>query len=577
MSNEDGTIWLTFNGEIYNFREIKSELRKKGHIFRSDTDTEVLIHLYEEEGLESVQRINGMFAFALWDEKLHRLWVCRDRVGIKPLVYFWDGQHFVFASEIKALLNDPIISKEIDYDALLLYLAFNYVPPPFTMFKDVQKLKPGEYLILENNELNRKRYWDAPQITDTVTSNIDGAAHAQVYKEKLFHCLENAVVNRMIADVPLGAFLSGGIDSSIIVALMARHSSKPVKTFSIGFKDADLFDETDYAREVARLNHTEHYEFKLTHRDLMEVFVNTLSAFDEPFADSSAIPTYIISRETREHVTVALSGDGGDELFAGYRSYLGEYWYSRYMLLPGIIRESVFEKLIKTLPDSRDNKLLEYIRRLKKFIKGTKGSFPERLLALKEVFPKEIRNSVVISNQKKESLDPGDPALKWVIDLLNSFSGDRINTMLYSDFKDSLPGDMLTKVDWMSMKNSLEVRVPFLDHRVVELAFQIPGPLKLHKGKTKYILKETFKELLPPSLIQRSKAGFEVPISIWLKNDLKHLIDNYLSEHRIRDQKIFDYDIINNLVNNHFKNKTDTSWMIWNLIVFQYWYENYFI
>jgi asparagine synthase (glutamine-hydrolysing) len=276
-------------------------------------------------------------------------------------------------------------------------------------------------------------------------------------------------------------------------------------------------------------------------------------------------------------VTVALSGDGGDELFAGYRSYLGEYWYSRYMLLPGIIRESVFEKLIKTLPDSRDNKLLEYIRRLKKFIKGTKGSFPERLLALKEVFPKEIRNSVVISNQKKESLDPGDPALKWVIDLLNSFSGDRINTMLYSDFKDSLPGDMLTKVDWMSMKNSLEVRVPFLDHRVVELAFQIPGPLKLHKGKTKYILKETFKELLPPSLIQRSKAGFEVPISIWLKNDLKHLIDNYLSEHRIRDQKIFDYDIINNLVNNHFKNKTDTSWMIWNLIVFQYWYENYFI
>jgi asparagine synthase (glutamine-hydrolysing) len=577
MSNEDGSVWVTFNGEIYNFMEIRRNLKKMGHVFRSDTDTEILIHLYEENGLEAVQYLNGMFAFALWDEKQKRLWVCRDRIGIKPLVYYWDNRHFVFASEIKALLKDPLISKNIDYEALLLYLAFNYVPAPFTMFKGVQKLKPGEYLTLENNELNRKQYWDAPQIDDTIASNIVGSAHEQRQKEKLFQCLEDAVVNRMIADVPLGAFLSGGIDSSIIVSLMARHSSKPVKTFSIGFKDADLFDETNYAREVAFLNRTEHHEFKLTHADLMDVFVRALSTFDEPFADSSAIPTYIVSRETREHVTVALSGDGGDELFAGYRSYLGEYWHSKYMLIPGIIREGVLENLVHSLPDSRDNRLLEYIRRLKKFIKSTRGSFPERLLALKEVFPKEIRNSVLISDQDRERLHQDDPALNWINNLLNSYNGDRVNTMLYSDFKDSLPGDMLNKVDWMSMKNSLEVRVPFLDHRVVELAFQIHGSLKLHKGRTKYILKETFKELLPSSLLRRSKAGFEVPISAWLKTDLKYLIDSHLSEQLIRDQGIFDYAIVNNLVNSHLSNKTDTSWMIWNLIVFQYWYENYFI
>jgi asparagine synthase (glutamine-hydrolysing) len=577
MSNEDGTVWVTFNGEIYNFKEIRSELEKKGHVFRSDTDTEVLIHLYEEEGLEAVHSLNGMFAFALWDENINRLWVCRDRIGIKPLVYYWNDTIFVFASEIKALLKDPLISRDLDHDALLLYLSFNYVPAPYTIFKGIRKLKPGQYLILQNNKLDLIEYWDTPRAEDSEKPIVPSALQLHSYKDTLFSCLEDAVQSRMIADVPLGAFLSGGIDSSIIVALMARHAAKPVKTFSIGFENADLYDETDYAREVAKLNKTDHHEFKLCHTDLMDVFVKALSTFDEPFADSSAIPTYIVSKETRDYVTVALSGDGGDELFAGYRSYLGEYWFSKYMLVPGLLRETIFENLVNSLPDSRDNKILEYVRRVKKFIKATKGSFPERLLALKEVFPAEVRNQILLSAVRNTQSINEDPALNWIHNLLSQYHGDRINTMLYSDFKDSLPGDMLTKVDWMSMKNSLEVRVPFLDHRGVELAFKMQGSLKLYKGKTKYILKETFKDLLPQTLLRRPKAGFEVPISRWLRNDLLFLIEDYLSERKIREQGIFDYNIIHNLLNDHLTHKTDTSWMLWNLIVFQFWYENYFL
>jgi len=575
MPNEDGTLWVTFNGEIYNFRKIRAELKKKGHIFRSDTDTEVLIHLYEEDGMEAIKKINGMFSFAIWDNEQNRLWVGRDRLGIKPLVYFWDGNHFIFASEIKALLADPNIPKEIDDEALFLYLTFNYVPAPYTIFKGIKKLEPGHYLVMENGNLRITKYWDAPRENDPERKILSFRDQEKLYKQDLYDLLDQSVQARMIADVPLGAFLSGGIDSSIIVALMSRHADKPVKTFSVGYKDDKIYDETVYAREVAKLYNTEHHEFKLSYKDMLEVLPNIISSFDEPFADSSAIPTYIVSKETRKHVTVALSGDGGDELFAGYRSYLAEYWFTKYTMVPGFLKEGLLEKLIYALPDSRDTKGLEYIRRLKKFIKGTKGSFPERVLALKEVFPKDIRQKILFETPNNKSSN--DRALKWVERLLNYYQGDSLNSILYSDLKDSLPGDMLTKVDWMSMKNSLEVRVPFLDHRLVELAFQMPGFLKLKNGKTKYILKETFKDLLPPSIYRRPKAGFEVPISRWLKNELKFLLDQYLAENKIQKQGIFDPLIIKQLVGQHLSGKTDTSWMLWNLIVFQSWYENYFL
>jgi asparagine synthase (glutamine-hydrolysing) len=575
MSNENGTIWITYNGEIYNYREIAKELKKKGHLFKSESDTEVVLHLYEEEGTGAVNRLNGMFAFAIWDENINRLWVCRDRIGIKPLVYYWDGKHFTFASEIKALLTDSNISKQLDYDALQLYLAFNYVPAPYTIFKGIKKLEPGQYLLLQDRKIEIQTYWEPPDSVDPVFASLPLADQIEVFREPLYESINEAVSSRMIADVPLGAFLSGGIDSSIIVALMAHNSGRPVKTFSIGFKDDPLYDETHYAREVAERYGTEHNEFKLGYKDMLDVLPDVISAFDEPFADSSAIPTFIVARETRKYVTVALSGDGGDELFAGYRSYLSEYWCDRYMQVPALLRKGLIENLIKTLPDSRDVKILEYIRRLKKFIKATKGSFPERLLALKEVFPDEIRKNLLLNNNNRNG--SRDPALGWIKQLLGGYNGDRINSMLYSDLKDSLPGDMLTKVDWMSMKNSLEVRVPLLDHRLVELAFRMKGSLKLNNGKTKFVLKEAFKDLLPPSLYNRPKAGFEVPISRWLKTDLKFLFDQYLAKDKLQEQGIFDSEIVDGLIQKHLSNKTDTSWMLWNLIVFQNWYQNYFL
>ena len=576
MSNEDGSIWITYNGEIYNYRELAKELKKKGHKFKSNTDTETIIHLYEEEGINAVNRLNGMFAFAIWDENLNRVWICRDRIGIKPIVYHWDGVHFTFASEIKALLTDPSISKDLDYDALQLYLTFNYVPAPFTIFKGIKKLEPGKYLLLYDGKIEIKSYWEPPVTCDQESAALPLKDQLEQFRKPLYDGLNEAVSSRMIADVPLGAFLSGGIDSSIIVALMALNSSRPVKTFSIGFKDDSLYDETHYAREMAKRYQTDHHEFKLSYKDMLDVLADVMSTFDEPLADSSAIPTYIVSRETKKYVTVALSGEGGDELFAGYRSYLSEYWYSRYMQIPGLLRQGVIENLINALPDSRDGQLLEYVRRSKKFIRATKGSFTERLLSLKEVFPDEIRIKILL-NSVHNNDGKNDPALVWINKLIGGYKGDRINSILYSDLKDSLPGDMLTKVDWMSMKNSLEVRVPLLDHNIVELAFRMNGSLKLANGKTKYILKETFKNLLPSNLYNRPKAGFEVPISRWLKTDLKFLIDKYLANEDLREQGIFDFEIVDDLIQKHLSNKTDTSWMLWNLIVFQNWYQNYFL
>jgi len=577
MSNEDGTIWTAYNGEIYNYRELRAELERKGHKFKSDSDTEVIVHLYEEEGIGAVRKCNGMFAFALFDENCGRLCLCRDRLGIKPLVYYWDGDQLIFASEIKALLTDPSVPKELNYEALYLYLAFNYIPAPHTIFSAIHKLEPAHYIIFEQGRLTIEKYWEPPRTVDPYISKLPSAAQENYCRKMLHECLEDAVISRMIADVPLGAFLSGGIDSSIVAALMAQNSAKQVKTFSIGYTDDALYDETDYARQVARRYNTEHHEFRLSCKDMLNAIPHILSFFDEPFADSSVLPTFIVSMETKKYVTVALAGDGGDELFAGYRSYLAEYWLSKYLMIPGVFRKELIERLVKKLPDSRDDRHLEYVRRVKKFIKGTKGSFPERVLSLKEIFPKSIRHEILLNFRQNHNAELNDPALTRVAGLLDYYQNDRLNCILYSDLADSLPGDMLTKVDWMSMINSLEVRVPFLDHRVVELAFKMPGCLKLKNGRMKYILKETFKDLLPPGIYRRSKAGFEVPISRWLKNELKYLLDQYLAEDRIQEQGIFDPAIIRQLVGHHLSGKTDTSWMLWNIIVFQSWYENYFL
>lgn len=573
MTNENKSIWMVFNGEIYNYKNLRKGLERQGHHFASQTDCEVIIHLFEEEGISCLKRLNGMFAFALWDHKLQTLYLCRDRLGIKPLVYYWDGTSLIFASEIKSILCDSGVSKEMDWDALNLYLTFNYIPAPYTIFKNIKKLAPGSYLAARNKNVEVHQYWDIDRDQKNA-ENKHGSI--EICKKKLCDLLEDAVRMQLIADVPLGAFLSGGIDSSIIVGIMSRISNSAVNTYSIGYKDMPLFDETRFSREVAEFNHTNHHEILLTSQDVLSVVPEVLRSFDEPFADSSAIPTYVVSRETKKHVKVALSGDGGDELFAGYRMYAGEYWYSRYQWFPRMIRKNIFEPLLLSLPDSRDKNLLEHIRIIKKFASGAKEKFEERFYAWNEIFSKNVRENILKKDhQELESMNY-DFGKEMVCEMLNSFAGDRINRMLYVDLKNSLPNDMLTKVDLMSMKNALEVRVPFLDHRLVEFVFQLPGNLKL-KGRTgKYILREAFKDILPPIFHKRAKQSFEMPISQWLKSDLKFLIHEYLAREKIERQGIFHYHPIEKLIRDLFSNRSDTSWHIWNLIVFQAWYSRYF-
>ena len=383
--------------------------------------------------------------------------------------------------------------------------------------------------------------------------------------------MDEAVKSHMIADVPVGAFLSGGIDSSIIVGLMARHSSRPVQTYTIGFADMPLFDERSWAREVARFHGTEHREFALSARDVLEAIPGVLDSFDEPFADSSALPTYIVSRETAKSVKVALSGDGGDELFAGYRMYAGERWSTLYNLIPGAVRRRLIEPLAGMLPDSRETLLTDYARRVKKFIRGAGQPFERRFLAWNEIFGRAAREEL-LRMHPEVNFSLGEEILR---ERLREREDDPVNRMLYADVKESLPGDMLKKVDHMSMLSSLEVRVPFLDHRVCELAFSISGGRKLRNGKGKFILVETFKDLLPPSLHNRPKWGFEMPLSAWLHGDLGGLIDEHLDPERIRRQGIFDAGAVSRLVQSFRERRSDPSWQLWNLIVFQVWHEKY--
>jgi len=565
MTNEDGMIWIIFNGEIYNFIELREELLAKGHRFRSQTDTEVLIHLYEEEGTNCVNRLIGMFAFAIWDRSKKKLFLARDHIGIKPLVYAWDGKSFTFASEVKAILQDPNFTRSMDRHAFSLYLSLNYIPAPYSIFEGIKKLQPGHTITLQDGKVSESAYWNI----DLAGSRQRQADHIDDLKADLFQILDDAVKRQMIADVPLGAFLSGGIDSSIIVALMARHSSMPVKTFSIGFADMPMYDETEDAKSLARMYATDHHEIRLTSRQILDVIPDVFSGFDEPFADSSAIPSFIVSRETRREVKVALSGDGGDELFAGYRMYRGEGLYGQYRRMPHFIRKNLIEPLIRHLPDSRDNILQEYLRRIKKFLRGTGESLEERFLSWNEIFTPDAQKSLLIQEFDR-------PPRNVFAGRLREMEDDPVNRMLYADFKESLPGDMLRKVDAMGMMNSLEIRVPLLDHRVCEAAFAISGSWKLHHGRSKYVFIETFKDLLPRSLLAKPKWGFEIPISAWLKSDLKNIMEDYCSMERIRGQGIFNYLAVHSLMDQLTLGRSDTSWQLWNLIAFQVWHERYF-
>ncbi|MBT5021093.1 asparagine synthase (glutamine-hydrolyzing) [Planctomicrobium sp.] len=566
LCNEDGTVWIAFNGEIYNYRELREELLAKGHQFKTDSDTEVIVHLYEDLGEECLQRLQGMFAFAIWDQKQEKLFIARDRIGQKPLYYQFDGERFIFASELKALLQIPGIKREVDHEAIDLYLTYQYVPYPWTILKGFQKLPPGHSLTFSKKQLQVQRYWQPPY-EPTEASPLPKLSVDQ-WKKQLRETLTEAVRLRMRSDVPIGSFLSGGVDSTIISGLMQSLSPHPIHTFSMGFP-VKQFDERAYAREAAELLGTNHHEF-VAEPSALETLSKLIWHYDEPFGDSSAIPTMYLSEVTRKIVTVALSGDGGDELFCGYPRYQGVDMAGKTDRLPMPIRSILAAKIWQKIPSSSRQR--SFGRRLKRFISAL-GQSPElRYLRWIGTFDQDSRQQLYTSSFKK-SLNGFDSS-QFILSCYEECpSRDFLTRTTSADVVSYLTCDIMAKVDVASMCYSLEARSPFLDHNVVELAAQIPMELKYKNGLGKQILIETFSDLLPTSIQKRSKMGFGVPIDHWFRKELKPLVEETLLSDRFYDRGYFNRETIQTMVDAHMSGRWDHSYRMWNLICLEKWHQ----
>lgn len=566
QSNEDGTIWITFNGEIYNFLELRKELEEKGHRFRTKSDTETIVHLYEEEGEEGLKKLRGMFAFGIWDKKRKRLLLARDRIGKKPLYYtFLDPFTIVFSSEIKGILKYGGIDKEIDLNALDLYLTLEYIPSPHSIFKKIKKLMPGHYLLFDEKGAFEKSYWELERVE--IPSNLEEI------KERLRALIRESVKLRLISDVPLGAFLSGGIDSSSIVAMMHSLHVDPLMTFSIGFEEKS-YNELKYARRIAELFKTQHYEFILR-PDALELIWELVNYLDEPMSDFSIFPTYLVSKMARQHVTVILSGDGGDELFGGYEHYLAEKIeriLRKYFLK---IPHAIFPLISRLLPPKDVKKGI--VNRIKRFSEGLK--FPQEL--------SHFRWMLYLDNFSKQRLYTRDFLSKidknlelwekipfsWIFEKMKSYDG--INRELYLDLRSYLVDDIMVKVDRMSMACSLETRAPLLDHKLVEFVFSLPGNLKVRGLTTKWIFKKSMEGILPKETIYRQKEGFSIPIKKWLRDEFRDLMEEYLSERRIKEGGLFNYAEIKRMKEEHIKGIENHSHRLFALLLFEIWRERY--
>jgi len=556
---------LIYNGEIFNYPDLRSQLVKQGVTFRSTSDTEVLLNLLIREKENALNKLNGFFAFCLYDKQEQSFLLARDRYGVKPLLYLYDEDKFIFASEMKAMLQYGI-EKNFNYTALYTYLQLNYIPAPETIFTSVKKLLPGHYLKIINGQLVVNKYYDIPHTTD----------HSLTYesaKEKFKNLLEASVQRRLIADVPLGCFLSGGVDSSVITGLAKRH--KPdLHTFSIGFKDEKFFDETHYAQLVARHFKTDHTVFSLTNNDLYEHLNNILDYLDEPFADSSAINVYILSKETRKHATVALSGDGADELLGGYNKHAAHYRIIHKTWKENLVGSLVF--LWQILPQSRNNFLGNKARQAARFAEGMRLSPAGRYWRWAG-FANETEAFRLLSETSQNQLNrQAYQAAKNEL-LKHLGETEHLADILLTDTQLVLPNDMLTKVDLMSMANSLEVRTPFLDFELVNFIFSLPDDFKLNATIRKRILQDAYCDMLPPQLYKRPKKGFEVPLLKWFRKEMKSLItDDLLSKKRIDEQGIFHYPEIEKLKRQLFSyNPSDVHARIWGLVVFQWWWKKY--
>jgi asparagine synthase (glutamine-hydrolysing) len=562
MSNQDGSVWVVFNGEIYNYLELRARLESRGFVFRTNSDTEALLHLYEDEGVEFLRHLNGMFALAIWDNRSQELLMARDRLGQKPLVYREEPGRLLFASELKSLLQVPDIPRDIDPIALDEYLTYQYIPHPRTIFRGISKLPPAHYALYRRGQLTIQSYW-RPDL------NHELHLPRTEYQHRLREVMTSAVKLRLQSEVPLGAFLSGGIDSSIIVALMQQLSSQPVKTFSIGFPVAE-YDESSHARMVARHVGTQHEEFHIE-PDAVEVLPTLVWHYDEPFGDSSAIPTYYVSKMTRKHVTVALTGDGGDELFAGYRRHRAMRISGMLDRFPGV-RSAVAAGPWHRLPDSVRQKSNR--RRIKKFLTALGQTPQRRFLTWIAIFEDQQR-AELYDDQFRSQLDGHDPIEFIAQEFARCDRRDPVSASCLTDLMTYLPCDLMTKTDIASMSVSLEARSPFLDYRVVEMAAAMPSKLKLRGQIGKRILQETFDDLVPSSVFRRRKMGFSVPLDHWFGHELKQFAQDVLFDSRTLERGYFQCETVQRYFDEHQAKVMDHSQRLWSLLFLELWHRQW--
>lgn len=564
IHNHDKSKWIVFNGEIYNYQELREDLDKRGHKFYTNSDTEAIVHLYDRYGADCVHHLRGMFAFAIWDERDKSLFIARDRIGKKPLLYSHQPNgDLIFGSEFRALLAHPDINREVDTEAIHHYLSYLCVPAPLSAFKQIRKLEPAHWLRWKNGKIEIKRYW-LPDFSSKIKISQTEA------EDETLRILREATKLRMIAEVPLGAFLSGGVDSSTVVALMAQESSQPVKTFSIGFEEED-FSELKYARRVAEHIGAEHHEF-IVRPNALEILPTLVEHYGEPYADASAIATFYVAKETRKHVTVALNGDGGDESFAGYERYFAMRLAEKYHKIPDIVRKNLIENAVNLVPTSELKR--SRMRDVKRFVKAASLPKVERYFRWVSAIDRQGKENLYTENFKKEirNYDSADFLKQW---FAKSNGNNIVDATLLTDQMTYLPNDLLVKVDIASMANSLEARSPFLDHKVIEFAASLPENIKLRGTETKYLLKKVASKIVPREVLYRKKMGFGVPLTHWFRGELKDFLRENLLSEKFSKRGIVKAEVVKKLVEEHINAERDHVWQLWTLLMLELWFQKF--
>jgi asparagine synthase (glutamine-hydrolysing) len=563
IHNRDRTAWIVFNGEIYNYQELREKLEKLGHTFYTNSDTEAIVHAYDQYGSDCPKHLRGMFAFAIWDERTEELFLARDRVGKKPILYAHINGKLIFGSEFSALLLHPDIGRDIDTEAIHHYLSFMCVPAPLTAYRAIRKLEPGHSLRWRKGEIKLERYWQAD-----FSKKID--ISEEEAGERAIQILRDSVKVRLMSEVPLGAFLSGGIDSSAVVALMSQESSKPVKTFSIGFEEQD-FSELHHARRVAEHVGADHHEF-IVRPEALDVLPLLVEHYGEPYADSSAIPTYYVARETRKHVTVALNGDGGDESFAGYERYAAMRWAEKYHRIPAGLRDSFVQQAIGLIPRSATKR--SRVNDVQRFLQAASLPKVQRYLKWVSVFDTAAKEDLYSEDfrHQTQSIRTADLLMPW---FQRANGAGIVDAALLADINTYLPNDLLVKVDIATMAVSLEARSPFLDHHLIEFAASLPEKFKLRGLTTKYLLKRILKKLLPAENLDRRKMGFGVPIGHWLRGKLQPFLRETILSEKALKRGLFRPEVVKQLVELHVRGERDHSHQLWTLLMLELWFQRF--